>query len=116
MKNQRSKPGNKTRVLACLERVNDIDVGTELLEEHRYVFRPVLEISVHQDDPVTQCSVEAGCDGRVLPEIAAQLDSLDPRIRRGEFLYKFPGSVTAPVVHQQQFEIRVTCVQGILQP
>ena len=98
---------------ATLDGVDDIDSRLEPGNETGHAFRTILEIGVHEDDDIAGCTVEACSDRRVLSKIAAEANTLDPRVGQRELLEHRPGSVRTAIVDEQKLGIADSPRRGL---
>ncbi len=87
-----------------------------LLHEGRDHLGRVLEIRIHDDDRVAPHMVEAGRDGDLLAEIAAERHRADPRVREALLANERQGIVAAPVVDENDLPDRGDAVEHRHEP
>ena len=85
---------------------DDIETLAGFGVKQREGFGEVLKVTVHDDDPVACGPFEAGCDGCVLAEIPAELDTLHSRILPADLFNARPGGVRAAVLDKDDFKTR----------
>src|SRR5262249_20616442 len=102
------------------DRVHDLVSLLSLDVEAWDQLRRLLEVTVHDHRPRAAAAAEAGRDGRVLAEVAAQPEGAHVRVAGGKLGEHLPAVVGAPVVHEHDFEAvshaRERGAQALVQP
>src|SRR5262249_17532815 len=94
---------------------DDVITLFQLFQKIRDLVWIVLQIAVHRQDELTRRVVEACCQRRSLPEIAAQLHYQYAAVHRGNFFQKLVGSVVGAIVNENQFKTVANLLHHLLQ-
>src|SRR3989344_3010280 len=100
---------------AAAAREHDVMALLGFAVERRNIFRPVLEIAVHDHRPIARGMIEPRRDPIMLSEITAELKSADASIGLRELLDDLPGSVPAAVFDEDYLKIFGDSAEGIAQ-
>jgi hypothetical protein len=102
---RRRKSDENQRAAFAAHPVDDVAAGAPLGDQLADQLGRVLEVGVDRHHRVAAAVVDAGGDGRLVSEVARQLDHLHPRVLLGEVAQELAGPVGGAVVDQDELEL-----------